>query len=44
MKTYVITYTATYAVEAANLDDAIEAAIQEHENLPNGTWDAEVAE
>ena len=41
MKTYKVIYTAEYWVEADNEDDAIELAILEHEDMPNGDWEVE---
>lgn len=39
-KSYQVEYTATYWVEAESEDEAIELAIYEHEDLPNGDWNA----
>jgi hypothetical protein len=38
LKTWQVEYSATYWVEAAREDEAIELAIEEHSNLPNGDW------
>ena len=40
MKTYQVEYTATYWVEANDEDEAIELAILQHEDLPDGDWNA----
>jgi hypothetical protein len=40
MKSYVVEYNATYWVEAENEEQAIELAILEHEDLPDGDWNA----
>lgn len=40
MKTYQVEYTAVYWVKANSEDEAIELAIQEHEEMPNGDWEA----
>lgn len=39
MKKYVVNYYATYWVEAEDEDQAIELAIECHEDLPDGTWE-----
>lgn len=40
MKSYQVTYTATYWVDAESEDEAIEKAIIVHEDMPDGDWDA----
>ena len=40
MKKYRIDYTASYWVEAEDEDEAIELAILEHEDMPDGDWEA----
>ncbi len=40
MKSYEVTYVATYYVNATNEDEAIELAIEQHEQLPDGQWEA----
>ena len=40
MKTYQVEYSATYWVEAESEEQAIEFAIFEHEDMPNGDWEA----
>jgi uncharacterized protein (UPF0212 family) len=40
MKSYQVTYSATYWVNATSEDEAVELAIQEHEKLPDGDWEA----
>ena len=39
-KTWQVEYTATYWVEADSEDEAIEKGIEQHENLPDGDWNA----
>jgi hypothetical protein len=41
-QTYQVDYTATYWVEAENEDEAIELAIYQHEDLPDGDWNARI--
>ena len=41
-KPYQVTYSATYWVRASNEEEAIEAAIESHNDLPNGDWEAEL--
>ncbi len=43
MKRYLVTYTAEYEVEALDEDEAIDQAIEIHFELPNGSWEAELA-
>jgi hypothetical protein len=40
MKTYQVEYQATYWVEAESEEQAIELAIEQHEHLPDGDWEA----
>ena len=40
MKSYQVEYNATYWVDAESEEEAIELAIQEHEDLPDGDWNA----
>jgi hypothetical protein len=40
LKTWQVEYNATYWVEAATEDEAIELAIESHADLPNGDWEA----
>lgn len=39
-KVYQVEYSAVYWVEANSEDEAIELAIAEHQEMPNGDWDA----
>lgn len=39
MKKYVVNYYATYWVEAEDEDEAIDLAIEQHEDMPDGTWE-----
>ena len=39
-KSYQVSYNATYWVDAESEEQAIELAIAEHEDMPNGDWDA----
>lgn len=39
-KTYQVEYSAVYWVTADSEEDAIEKAIEEHEDMPNGDWEA----
>ncbi len=41
-KTYQVEYNAVYWVTANSEEEAIELAIEEHEQLPNGDWEAMV--
>ncbi len=43
MKRYLVTYTAEYWVTALDEDEAIAMAIEIHEDLPDGVWEAEIA-
>ena len=40
MASWQVEYNATYWVEAETEDEAIELAIEEHSDLPNGDWEA----
>lgn len=40
MAIWQVEYDATYWVEAETEDEAIEKAIEEHSELPNGDWNA----
>ena len=40
MKTYQVEYSATYWVQADSEEQAIELAIEQHEQLPDGDWEA----
>lgn len=40
MKTYQVEYSAVYWVEAGSEEEAIEKGIEQHEDLPNGDWNA----
>ena len=40
MKVYQVEYSATYWVEAESEEQAIELAIEEHNDMPNGDWEA----
>jgi hypothetical protein len=40
MKTWQVEYSATYWVEATSEEEAIDLAIEEHSDLPNGDWSA----
>jgi hypothetical protein len=42
MKTYLVTYTATYNVISDSEDNAVDEAIQAHSIHPDGTWEAEI--
>jgi len=39
-RTYQVEYSATYWVRADNEDDAIDLAIEQHSDGPDGSWDA----
>ena len=39
-KTYQVEYQATYWVTAESEEQAIELAIEEHNDMPNGDWEA----
>jgi hypothetical protein len=43
-KVYEVSYTATYYVEAEDEDEAIELAIEEHYENPDGSWEIESVE
>lgn len=43
-KMYEVSYTAYYYVEAEDTDEAIDLAIEEHENNPDGSWEIESVE
>lgn len=38
MTKYIVDYYASYSVEADNEDEAIRLAIEQHEDLPDGSW------
>ncbi len=40
MKVWQVDYIATYWVEAETEDEAIEKAIEQHEDMPDGEWEA----
>ena len=40
METYQVEYNATYWVEAESEDEAIELAIEQHADMPDGDWNA----
>jgi hypothetical protein len=40
MKSYQVEYSAVYWVNANSEEEAIELAIEEHEQMPNGDWEA----
>lgn len=42
MKSYQVEYSAVYWVNAESEEQAIELAIEEHEQMPNGDWEAMV--
>jgi hypothetical protein len=39
-KTWQVEYNATYWVEAETEDEAIELAMEQHSDLPDGDWNA----
>jgi hypothetical protein len=39
-KTYQVEYNATYWVEAESEEQAVELAIIQHEDMPDGDWNA----
>lgn len=41
MKKYIVTYTAHYEVEALDVEEAIDTAIEIHFDMPDGDWEAE---
>jgi hypothetical protein len=42
MASWQVEYNATYWVEAETEDEAIELAIEQHSDLPDGDWNAEL--
>jgi hypothetical protein len=40
MATWQVEYSATYWVEAETEDEAIEKGIEEHADMPDGSWEA----
>jgi hypothetical protein len=40
MASWQVEYTATYWVEAASEEEAIEKGIEAHEDMPDGDWNA----
>lgn len=42
MASWQVTYDATYWVEAETEEEAIELAIEQHAELPDGDWNAEL--
>jgi len=40
VKVYQVEYQATYWVQAESEEQAIELAIEEHNDMPNGDWEA----
>lgn len=40
MKTYQVDYNATYWVKANSEEEAIELAIEQHADMPDGDWEA----
>jgi hypothetical protein len=44
MAQYEVSYTAFYYVEADNESEAIELAIEQHEDNPDGSWEIESVE
>jgi len=41
-RTYQVTYEATYYVRASNEDEAIDLAIEQHSDGPDGSWEAQL--
>jgi hypothetical protein len=41
-RTYQVTYEATYYVRADNEDEALDLAIEEHSEAPDGSWEAQL--
>ena len=41
-RSYQVTYEATYYVRASNEDEAIELAIEQHSDGPDGSWEAQL--
>ena len=42
MKSWQVTYTATYFVEAVDEDEALEVAMEAHSDIPDGSWEVEL--
>lgn len=42
MKTYLVTYTATYDIPADSEEDAIDKALEAHAIHADGTWEADI--
>jgi hypothetical protein len=42
LKSWQVEYSATYWVKAKSEDEAIELAIEQHSEFPNGDWEAEI--
>jgi hypothetical protein len=40
LKTWQVEYSATYWVEATSEDEAIDKAMEQHADLPDGSWEA----
>jgi hypothetical protein len=40
LKTWQVEYSATYWVKATSEDEAIDLAIEEHADMPDGSWEA----
>jgi hypothetical protein len=40
LKTWQVEYSAVYWVEATSEEEAIDLAIEQHSDLPNGDWSA----
>jgi len=40
MKTWKVEYNATYWVEATSEDEAIDLGMEQHADLPDGSWEA----
>jgi hypothetical protein len=40
LKTWQVEYNATYWVEASSEDEAIDKAMEQHSELPDGDWNA----
>jgi spore germination protein YaaH len=39
LKTWQVEYSATYWVEATSEDEAIDKAMEQHADLPDGSWE-----
>jgi spore germination protein YaaH len=39
LKTWQVNYTATYWVRATSEDEAIDLAMEQHADLPDGSWE-----